>query len=141
MNSIVWLIVMVVFIVVECFTYQLMSIWMAVGALAAVIANKLGADLTVQIVVFVVTSVVLIACTRPFFSKVVKTKKEKTNADNIIGKTAVVQNTIDNLKNAGTVKISGMEWTARAEDNSVIEAGEAVEILRIEGVKVIVRKK
>ncbi len=140
MNNVVWLIVMAVFIVIECFTYQLMSIWMAVGALAAVIANKLGADLTVQIVVFIVTSVVLIACTRPFFTKVIKTKNEKTNADNIIGKTAIVQSTIDNIKNTGTVKINGMEWTARTHDNSVVEAGETVEILCIEGVKVIVKK-
>ncbi|MBQ6537324.1 MAG: NfeD family protein, partial [Eubacterium sp.] len=47
---------------------------------------------------------------------------------------------INNKKGTGQVSVRDLEWLARSEDDSVIEKGETVTILRIEGVKLIVKK-
>lgn len=139
--GILWLVAMIAFVVIECISYQLMSIWMAVGAGAGLIAYFVGADFLVQFVVFIVVSIALIALTRPFASKFLNSKNEKTNIDNLLGKKGIVIKRIDNIKGTGTIKLGGIEWSARAEDTNEIEEDEIVEVVRIEGVKAIVRKE
>lgn len=69
-------------------------------------------------------------------------KQKKTNIDRLIGQTAIVKETINNKKEQGVVRINGMDWTARAEEiDEVILKGKPVEILDIQGIKLIVRKK
>lgn len=139
--GILWLVAMIAFIVIEGISYQLMSIWMAVGAGAALVAHLLGADFVVQFVIFIVVSVALIIFTRPFANRFLNSKNEKTNVDNLLGKKAVVIAAIDNIKGTGTIKLGGIEWSARAEDESKISEGEIVEVVKVEGVKLIVRKE
>lgn len=138
--GILWLVAMIVFIIIECFSYQLMSIWMAVGALVALICHVSGADFFTQFIVFLIVSIVLVILTRPFVKRFLDSKNIKTNVDDVIGKSAIVTSEIYNLENKGTVKIGGMEWSARAEDNTKIEAGKVVKVLKVEGVKVIVKE-
>ena len=68
----------------------------------------------------------------------VNDRKVATNADRVIGREAVVTEDIDNLQGKGRVSISGADWTARTEDDRPVPAGSKVQVLRIEGVKVIV---
>ena len=66
---------------------------------------------------------------------------EKTNYEEIIGKVVRITERVDNLKETGTAVINGLEWTARAErDEEIIEPGDQAEVVRISGVKVIVKK-
>ena len=65
----------------------------------------------------------------------------KTNADRIIGMTAIVTEPINNTEGKGQAKVEGQIWTARSSDNQVIPAGEQVIIESINGVKIIVSKK
>ncbi len=141
MDGIFWLIVVVVMAVIEIITLGLTTIWFAGGALAAFIASLLGANLLVQSILFVVVSVVLLAVTRPLAVEFFNKDRTKTNAESLIGKTAVVQQEIDNLKAAGMVTVDGQEWSARSADNTVIAAETLVEILEISGVKLLVRQK
>ena len=134
--SVLWLVSMIVFIIIECMSYQLMSIWMAAGAFAALITDVLGGTFMVQFVVFITVSIILIILTRPFAKKLINTRNIKTNLDSIIGKKGLVTEDISEGK--GTVKIGGMEWSARADE--AIRQGEFVKVLKIEGVKVIVEK-
>lgn len=68
-------------------------------------------------------------------------KTEKTNAEALVGKNAVVLVEINNLKGTGQAKVEGMEWSARATDDSVIiPQGTTVKIVEIQGVKLIVEK-
>ena len=138
--GILWIVAVITFVVIECFSYQLMSIWMAAGALAALIAFWLGANFTVQFIIFAVVSILLIGLTRPFVKRFVNVKTEKTNTDGLVGKKAIVISEISNLENKGRIKISGMEWSAKADDDTKIADGETVEIIKIEGVKAIVRR-
>ena len=64
-----------------------------------------------------------------------------TNADRLIGETAVVTAAIDNLAAKGEVTVKGQIWTARSEDGEAIGSGERVTVKKIEGVKLIVSKQ
>lgn len=136
--SIIWLIVLVVCLVVEISTLGLASIWFAGGALLAMLIAMIGGPLWLQVLIFLVTSVVLLIFTRPIAMKYFNKNREKTNVDSKIGKQAIVTVTIDNLKGEGQIVTEGMEWTARSLDSSVIEEGSVVTIEKIEGVKAIV---
>ena len=136
--SIVWVVVMVVFLVVVGATAGLTCIWFAIGALAALVAALFGAQLWLQIVWFFVISFVALYFTRPLVKKYVNSKSQPTNADMVIGKEALVTESIDNVEGAGAVAVGGKVWTARSEDGSSIEVGKIVKVLRIEGVKLIV---
>ena len=136
--SIIWLIVLVVCLVVEISTLGLTSIWFAGGALLAMLIAMIGGPLWLQVLIFLVTSVVLLIFTRPIARKYFNKNREKPNVNSKIGKQAIVTVRIDNLKGEGQIVTEGMEWTARSLDASVIEEGSIVIIEKIEGVKAIV---
>ena len=135
-----WIIAMVVFLVVEAITVGLASIWFAVGSLAAMICAMLDAKIWLQIVVFLVVSAVALYFTRPLVKKYVNGKVQPTNADMAIGKECRVTETINNVEGTGAVYVDGKTWTARSENDEIIEKDELVTALRIEGVKLIVSK-
>lgn len=137
----VWIALAVVFGVVEAATAQIVTIWFAIGAVGAVIANVSGANLTVQLIVFVAVSILTLIIARPYLKKFTKTEMQRTNADMCIGETAVVIEEINNTQGTGQVKVRGSVWTARSRDNTVIPAGENVHVEKIEGVKLIVSEK
>ena len=142
MEPIIWLGVLAVLLVIEGLTTALTTIWFAGGALVAAIASGAGAGILVQWILFLVISLVLLIFTRPIAMRYLNTNRTRTNAESLIGKEAVVTQTIENLKNQGQVIVGGIEWTARTDDNEkMIEKDTVVEIERIEGVKLIVKKK
>ena len=137
-----WLVAMVVLLVVEAAVPGLISIWFALGAFAALISALFHAPLWLQLVWFVVVSVLALVLTRPLAQKYVNSRTTPTNADMGIGKDAVVTEEIDNLRAKGAVLLDGKTWTARmAEERIVAHEGEIVRVLRIEGVKLIVERK
>lgn len=137
----IWLIIAIVLFVIEGFTYTLVSIWFGIGAAAAMVAAFCGADLIWQLVVFIIVSALLLLFTRRFAKRLLAGKGEATNADSLVGKTAVVSETIDNLRSTGSVSVSGQTWSASSADDTVIEAGEHVWIEKIRGVHLIVRRQ
>lgn len=136
-----WLILAVVLIVVEASTYSLISIWFALGALAAIIPALIsGNAVWAQFAVFVVVSAVSLAFTRKFLKNVLRYNPEPTNADQVIGKQAVVKEEINNIQETGKVTVMGLDWSARSADDSVITVGEVVSVKEINGVKLIVER-
>lgn len=135
-----WIIAMVVFLVVEAVTVGIVSVWFAIGALFAMVTAMLGANLWVQITVFLIVSAIALYFTRPLVKKFVNNKVEPTNADMLIGKECRVVETIDNLSGTGAVYVDGKTWTARTVDEEIIPEGQLVKAERIEGVKLIVSK-
>ena len=141
MEAMVWLILLAVFLVVEAITAGLTTIWFAGGALVAALAAYFGAGVVLQLLLFLVVSVVLLVFTRPLAVKYMNKDLEKTNVNSLLGKTAVVTQEIDNLAQTGQVRINDIEWTARTFDNSIkIPKGAVVEIEEVQGVKLIVKK-
>lgn len=140
--SVIWLIAMVILLIVEAMVPGLISIWFAIGALAALISALFHAPVWLQLVWFFAISIMTLVLTRPFVKKYVNSRVTPTNADVVIGKDAVVTERIDNLHAQGAVMLDGKVWTARTEKESVtVEPGETVRVLRIEGVKLIVQEK
>ena len=133
-----WLIVMVLFLVVEAATVGLVCIWFAVGSLAALLAAMCGAQLWLQIVLFLVVSAATLYFTRPLVKRYVNSKVEPTNADMVIGKECRVTETVDNIAGTGAVYVDGKTWTARSENDELIQAGTLVTAKSIDGVKLIV---
>ena len=137
-----WLISMIVLFIVEAATVNLMTIWFAFGALAALVTSLLGGKLWLQIVVFITVTIITLIPTRKLAKKYFsKSHHQPTNSDMVIGKECIVTEDIDNLISAGAVKCAGKEWTARSEQGEKIAAGEIVTAVAIEGVKLIVRPK
>lgn len=139
MDTIIWLVLMVVFLIVEAACpIHLVSIWFAAGSLASAIAAVLGAEIWLQIVIFLGVSLVLLAALWPWTKKFLNPKITKTNVDSVIGSEGYVTQQIDNLHATGQVKLGGMEWTARSQDGQIIPVGTLVKVEKIEGVKAIV---
>lgn len=137
-----WAILLVVLVIAEAITVQLTSIWFAVGALGALFAAMLGIESELlQAGIFVIVSVVSLIVTRPLVKKYSKPKIQPTNADRYIGAEGIVTEPIQNHAGKGFVNVRGSIWTARSADSSEIEEGESIIVEKIEGVKLIVKRK
>ena len=140
--TVIWLISMFALLVLEALVPGLVSIWFAAGALFALLAALLGAELWLQCVIFLAVSLVLLAMTRPLAKKYVNARTTPTNADRIIGQDCIVTEEIDNLHGTGAVLVDGKTWTARMEQaDGSAPKGAVVKALRIEGVRLIVTEK
>lgn len=136
-----WAIALVLLLIVEGVTAQLVTIWFAAGALVAMVAAAFKAPIWLQFTLFAVVSVVTLIATRPLARKINNRVKEPLNADRIIGMDGIVTEDIDNTDAKGLIKVDGAPWTARSADGEKIESGTTVVIEKIEGVKAIVRRK
>ena len=134
-----WIVLLVVLIIVEAVTAQLVTIWFAAGAAAALIAELCGLEQWLQWVVFIAVSAIALIATRPLVRKVTKKAVQPTNADRCIGQTAVVTEDINNIEGRGQVHVNGITWTARSSDGTVFKKDERVTVEKIEGVKLIVK--
>ena len=137
-TAIIWLFLMLVFLMVESSTVAVVSLWFAVGSLAALVLSLLQVELWIQVVVFLAVSCLLLAALRPLTKKFFTPKLVKTNIDSVIGSTGLVTQAIDNVKAEGQVKLGAMYWTARSVSGQPIAEGTLIRVQRIEGVKAFV---
>ena len=138
----IWLAIAVAFFIVEAATVQLISIWLGIGALAAILPAALKLGFTSQVFTFIIFSIILIILTKPLSKKILNQKKiYHTNADSVLGKSALVVEEINNINATGRVQIEGIMWSARSENGEIIKPDEYVKVKSIEGVKVIVNQK
>ena len=134
-----WLALLVIFLIAEAACpIHLVSVWFAVGSLAALLCDALGAPVWAQITAFVVVSGALLALLWPLARKFLNSRVTATNVDSVIGSVGLVTADIDNVESCGQVKLGGMEWTARSTSGDPIPAGTEIRVDKIEGVKVFV---
>lgn len=138
MEVILWVVILIAALVVEIATMGLTTIWFAGGALIALIAAAIGVPLVVQILAFLIISVVLLVFTRPVAVKYFNKDRVRTNVESLVGRQAIVVSRVDNLRGVGQVSVGGQEWSARSSlDDVVLEEGAVVTVLAISGVKLI----
>lgn len=136
--AVIWLIIAAVCGIIEALTMGLTTIWFTGGAIMAAVTAMAGLSLAVQIIVFLVVSIVLIYFTKPLAKKKLKVGSEKTNVDALVGRQALVTETIEPFC-TGQAKVDGLVWSAVSkETQSTIKSGTTVIINGIEGVKLIV---
>lgn len=133
-----WIILAIVFLAVEFGTVALISLWFVGGSVAALAVCLLGGPLWLQVLIFGLISLALLLLVRPFLKKYIDPKKVRTNVDAMRGRQAVLLETVDNLAATGSLELSGVVWTARSADGSVIPAGTVVTVQGVEGVKLLV---
>ena len=130
-----WLALLILLVLIELATMGLTTIWFAAGALVATIAAACGAPVLVQVILFLVVSVLMLVFTRPVAMRYFNVGRAKTNVDSMLGE----RGRIDNLHSCGQVTLKGMEWSARSQETEgTIEEGTVVIVKKIDGVKLIV---
>lgn len=137
----IWIGVLVVSILIEAVTVQLTSIWISFGSFIAWIVAWAGGPVWLQWIVFVIFTTLMLMITRPLVLKYFKPQQVKTNADAIPGKIGTVLIEVSPMDGSGQVKIEGAIWSAKPEDGySHFYPGDLIEVVRIEGVKAVIRK-
>ena len=136
-----WLIAAGIFFIIEMATIGFLVFWLGIGALLAMVTSFLTDSILIQVIVFVITSILLLIFTRPLVNKFVKVPKEvKTNAYSIIGKKGIVISAINNIEGSGQIKIDGEVWSTKSANDDDIAKDTEVEIIEIDGVKAVVKK-
>lgn len=135
-----WLIAAGVFFIGEIMTVGFLLFWLGISALIAMIVSFFTSNVIIQMSVFIISSIILILATKPLVKKFVNEKNVKTNAFSLVGKNALVIQDIDNLNSVGQIKVDGEIWSAQSsEDDINIPIDSEVKIVKIEGVKAIVK--
>lgn len=137
----VWLVIAVVLGIFEAATVALVSIWFAIGAVAAMVPAYFNVPFWVQILVFILVSALCFVFTRPFFKKIIRVNKQPTNVDRLVGQEGVATDDIENIECRGKVFISGLTWSARSETGELIPQGAVVTVKKIEGATLVVKRK
>ena len=133
----VWLGIAILAAVVEAAVPSLVSVWFVPGGLAALIVSLLGGQLWLQVAVFLAVSAVALALT--LSKRLLNRRRERTNADRVVGAAGLVTQDIDNVRATGRVSVMGNSWSARSvQPEGRIPAGTRVRIHAIEGVKLLV---
>ena len=141
MLNLIWIGLFIILLLIEIFTVGLTTIWFAIGALAAEGVNTLGADLIIQIIVFLAVSVILMIFTRPWAARHLNQNRLKTNYESKIGEIIKITERVDNLKQTGKSIVDGQEWTVRSQNNNeILEKDELAKVIAVSGVKLIVEK-
>lgn len=137
----VWLAVVAVSLIVEFMSWDLTSIWFAVAGLISLILSAIdGIAWEVQLAVFIVVSALLLIFVRKICRKLLlKNANTKTNVDAYVGKRSKLLKAIGADENYGEIKFNGVIWQAMSETGEEIEAGAEVEVVRVEGNKMVVK--
>ncbi|MDO5016471.1 MAG: NfeD family protein [Eubacteriales bacterium] len=138
-----WLIIVILMVVLEAATINMVSIWFAIGALAAMIADLFTAEFIWQLVIFLVVSGLGLWIFISVFKPRLKKKGNQpvsTNADRIIGQEALVISDIVPLEEKGQIKVLGQVWSALSEDENLeIPRGTKVRVVRLDSIRAVVR--
>lgn len=140
-HIIFWAAAFVFFLVFEAVTFQLVSVWLALGSLVSLVVAVFAKDSSflLQSLLFLVVSVVSLCATRPVVRKLVQ-KKPETNAQLDVGKTVVITETVNNELSQGRAKLNGSYWAVIAENGEIIEEGSIAKVVRLDGTKLYVEK-
>ncbi|MDR2771404.1 MAG: NfeD family protein [Clostridiales Family XIII bacterium] len=136
---IVWIVVAVILALIEAATLGLVTIWFAIGAVAALFAALADASFFVQVVVFLAVAALMLIFTRPVAVKRLRLGREKNVTEQMEGRTGIVTEAVPPF-GTGLVKVGGVFWTAVGEEPARgIEKDVEIAVIRIEGVKLVVR--
>lgn len=137
MSVLLWAVAVIVFVILEILTVQLVSVWLAVGAFITMIATYFSdMEFPWQLVVFIASSAVLLAVTFPLMKKFRKKEYIPTNAELNAGKQAVVIEEINDRSGTGRVTLNGVDWKAVSDE--IIPVDSIVTVKTVDGAKLIV---
>ena len=136
MDVLIWILIAIVFIILELTTNTFVLVWFGIGSIVAAVLNYLGFDIYVQFLAFCIVSVVLILSTRKFANRITPKTTKKTTAERLIGKTAKVKRQID--ENTYVVNVAGEEWSAHTNDS--VNVDDTVKVVGINSIILIIER-
>ena len=134
-----WIVLAVFFFLTEVFTAGFVLLCFGIGALAAALMAFLGAGMAWQIAVFIIVTIAAVVLARPFADRISRPGVQQIAGNRMIGKWAVVLQTVDPIANTGMVRLESERWRAESLDGEQLEGGEVVEVIGVEGVRLQVR--
>ena len=135
----IWLIIGVICVIIEIFDPAVFFISFGIAGLITSPISTLGIPIWSQVLLFGIISFIVFLFMRKVYEKLFQKEKTETNVYALVGKQGIVTTLIPN-DGRGEVKVGGEIWTAIAQDNLEINIGEKVNILTIDGNKLIVKK-
>ena len=141
MAVVIWLIIALIAGIAEAATVSLISVWFALGAVAAAIAAAFGLGAIAQVIIFLTVSLILMALTAPLCRKFRMGEKTPTNADRLIGRTGIITEDVDPLQGKGEVKVGGQVWSVQVRGSGRARVGDNVIVEDIEGAHLVVSLK
>ncbi|WP_458456666.1 NfeD family protein [Methanobrevibacter sp.] len=136
MDVLIWILIAIVFVILELTTNTFVLLWFAIGSVVAAILNYLGFDVYIQFTLFVIVSLILILSTRKFANRISPESPKKTTAERLIGRTGKVTRQID--ENTFVVNVSGEEWSAHTNDS--VNVDDMVKVVGINSIILIIEK-
>lgn len=140
---ILWVVLGVGLIIAEIFTFGFVLFWFGIGALAAALVGSIGFGFGVQFLVFALVSTVLTVMSRTLFVNYFQHSEEnsvKMGIDALPGQIGTVTSESKGALKEAAVKVYGSIWTAFPEDGKELAEGEKVEVVRVQGASIYVRK-
>lgn len=134
-----WIVFIVVTVIIELETTDLVTVWFTIGAVAALISAAFGAPPLLQIGIFLVISILLLLLTRKLTKNMSQKNFVRTNADRVIGTIGVVTKVVSRDE-IGEVMTGTVSWRATTLSNHTFQVGEKVAIDAITGAKLIISK-
>lgn len=135
-----WAAMAIIFLIAELFTTGFFLVCFGVGAAAAALLAYLGVDPLLQVLAFIAVSGIAVLLTRPLTRRLNEQQKNFVGSDRVLEKRAIVLTEINPSLGAGMVRVDAEEWRATSEDGRTIPKDEIVEVLRIEGTRLVVRR-
>lgn len=136
--AIIWFCIFILLLFIELITVNLVSIWFAIGALFSMLIALFVDNIWIQIIVFIIVSIVALIITKPLIKKFKIFDVTPTNSDRVIGMIGIVTKDIDK-DNYGQIKVLGNSWTAASDES--LKVNDKVKVIKIDGVKLIVKKE
>lgn len=136
-----WIVICILVCFIEAITQQIVAIWFAAGSFVCIFLSYFGFDFSIQLIVFILVSILAMFLVRPYTLKKLKPTIVSTNTDGLIGKTAIVAMDFNSLTKEGRVLAQGMDWAAKTMDTEILKKGQEVVIQQIEGVKLLVSRE
>jgi len=137
----IWIIVAIIFFILEIFSPTFLAASIAIGYISAGIFAHFDFGIKIQLIAFSLGTILSFLAVRPFMLRYAHKKNQhiKTNVEALIGKVGKVTIAIDNSKNQGRAMVEGDDWRAETEDDSIINVGEKIEVLKINSTILIVK--
>lgn len=136
MDVLIWILIAVVFIILELITTTFFLVWFGIGSVVAALLNYFGFNIYIQFSGFVIVSAVLILLTRKFADKITPENSKKTTAERLIGLNAKVIRQVDDM--SYVVRVLGEEWSAHTNDS--VDIGDTVKVVGINSIILIIEK-
>lgn len=138
-----WIIAGIILIILEIFVSDFFLALIGLAAFATVFAAAAGLEFIWQLAIFVAMSAVFLVAVRPMAKSWIYRRGSDTssNVDALVGQNGIVSTTICGRDEPGRVRLGSETWRAITEDDSVIEEGSKIEVLRVDSATLVVRLK